>query len=337
MFKELLEDLTGNKIEETNINKDTIEKPLTGIIVRNLDNFIEEIDKQKQLQNNIDEQKILQYTPFDISKFEEELKLKSETKNKSYLSMARNISAYNIAHDCISSVVKSLLNYPIPSYADSWLPVMMRHCIGESIHNFIQKNSNQFTEGEISLKVPSIQFSGRIDNLIGPNILVEIKSCTFEDYNKVIKDKKPRLGDFYQLMVYKYIIENYLHEIKTCGVKTRTQLPVLDKYNIDKLQVIYVAHDLCSSDIDSISDAMKFLANLKKMFNSSSNKFFFINSILIDINSFDPTPYLTWIANKINRINLYVNSDRLPPADDEFVDKKKCFFCQYNLKCEIRK
>ena len=322
MFKELLEDLTNTKSEN-------IEQQKPNNIEENLN-----IDK---IEQNIQNNTLIQYNPFDISKFEEELRLKSEIKNRSYLSLPRNISAYHIAHDCITSVVKSLLNYPLPSYADSWLPVMMRHVIGEAIHNFIQNNSSQFTEGEISLKVPSIRFSGRIDNLIGSNILVEIKSCTFEDYNKVIKDKKPRIGDFYQLMVYKYIIENYLTEIKTCGVKTRTQLPALDSYNIDKLQVIYVAHDLCSSDMDSISDSIKFLANLKKLFSSGSNKFFFINSILIDINSFNPKPYLTWIENKIKRINWYLDNNKLPDSDDEFVDKKKCFFCQYNLGCETRR
>jgi len=62
----------------------------------------------------------------------------------------------------------------------------MRSTIGTAIHDFVQSNTNQFTESEVSLKIPSIKFSGRLDNLIGPNILVEIKSCTYSDYEKLL-------------------------------------------------------------------------------------------------------------------------------------------------------
>jgi len=102
----------------------------------------------------------------------------------------------------------------VKSFADKWLPILLRSTIGTAIHEFIQSNTNQFTEGEVSLKIPSIKFSGRLDNLIGPNILIEIKSCTYADYEKIIRTRKPRVSDFYQAIVYKYILENILMRLE---------------------------------------------------------------------------------------------------------------------------
>lgn len=309
MFKELIEDLKSDIIDKN--NKDS-----------------------KIIENNIIEKKN-SHDIFNISLFEEELRERSELKNRSYLTTSTNISAYDIAHNCIMQTIKKLLNHPIESYSDTWLPVMMKQVIGDAIHEFIQ-SSKQFTEGEVSIKVPSIKFSGRIDNIIDDNILVEIKSCTFEDYNKIIKTKKPRIGDFYQVMVYKYILENYIKEIKTCGEKTRTQLPALENYKIDTLQLIYVANDICSSEMESISSAFKFIKELKRLFDSSNNKFYFINCITIKTDTFDCVPYINWIDKKIKRINWYITNDRLPSKDDEFIDRKKCFFCIYKKYCEVK-
>ena len=143
MFKELIEDLKNDIIDKD-----------SEIIENDTSNIIEK-------KNNHD--------IFNISLFEEELRKRSELKNRSYLTTSTNISAYDIAHNCIMQTIKKLLNHPIESYSDTWLPVMMKQVIGDAIHEFIQ-SSNQFTEGEVSIKVPTIKFSGRIDNIIDDNI-----------------------------------------------------------------------------------------------------------------------------------------------------------------------
>lgn len=298
---------------------------------------------QKELKENLKEE--ISITPlinynegrtFSISLFEEELRNSSEIRNKARFLNTKNINAYHIADSCICLIVKELLNYPLPSYADSWLPLVMRQYIGNAVHSCIQDNSKQFTEAEVSIKVPSIMFSGRIDNIINNDVLVEIKSCKYDDFKWVIKNKKPRQKDFYQLMVYKYILENHLKEIMLSTEKTRTQKPILDSYNIQKLQIIYVSHDLCASDIDSINDAVKLVKTLKKIFDSKNNSLFFINSIELDVKTFDSKIYLDWVESKLKRIKFYVDNKRLPDPKDEFIENK-CFFCIYSKSCEYKK
>jgi len=154
------------------------------------------------------------YSPFNIDVFNQELFEKSEQKNQLYREAVQNINAYDISSGCIREIFYKLTNTPVKSFADKWLPILLRSTIGTAIHEFIQSNTNQFTEGEVSLKIPSIKFSGRLDNLIGPNILIEIKSCTYADYEKIIRTRKPRVSDFYQAIVYKYILENILMRLE---------------------------------------------------------------------------------------------------------------------------
>ncbi|MFW6247160.1 MAG: hypothetical protein ACOC22_03260, partial [bacterium] len=264
-------------------------------------------------------------------------KEKSEIKNEKYATNTSRISAYAIAQDCISSVVKKILNYPVQSYADKWLPLVMRATIGTAIHDTIQKNSNQFTETEVSVKVPSIRFSGRLDGLIGNNVLCEIKSCPYKDYEWIIKNQQPRKSDFYQLMVYKYVIENYLEESKTHNEETRTPPPKYDNYDFNTLQFIYVAHDMFSSDVDSFSEALAIVKRVKQMLNSRRNDMFFMTSVVLDTNCFDVAPYMKYIKEKIERINYYLDNNKIPPADDPYIDRKKCFFCLYKDNCEVTK
>lgn len=273
--------------------------------------------------------------PFDVELFAEEVSKKSDKDNRIRQHYSDTISGYSIAHDCIGATVLKILNYPVKSFAHRWLPIVMRASLGNAVHDCIQKNSNQFTEQEKSIKVPSIRCSVRLDCLISNNILVEIKSCTYTDYKKIIKTQKPRIADFYQMMMYKYLLEHHLKEAQA-QTNTRTPPPELDYYDIDTLQLIYVAHDICSSDEESFSKCIKTTKEVKQLLNSKRNKFFFMTTITLKTSDFDPTPYTDYVINKISRINWYIDNNKLPTKDDEFVDEKKCFFCLYNTACPIK-
>ena len=151
---------------------------------------------------------------FDIEVFAEELRRKSENKNRGYLTAAKNINAYDVANNCIRQIVYKLSGTPIKSYADRWLPIFLRTALGSAVHNFLQENTKQFTEQEVSLKVPSLKFSGRLDALIGNNILIEIKSMPYDEYEKAIRTNTPRNKDFIQALLYVYMLENHIDEIK---------------------------------------------------------------------------------------------------------------------------
>lgn len=273
--------------------------------------------------------------PFNIQKYCDEVRQKSEEKNRIYQYYAENISGYSIATECIGTTVFKILNYPVEDFSNKWLPIVMRASLGKAVHDTIQENTDQFTEQECSMKVPSIRTSVRLDGLISNNVLVEIKSCTYDDYRKILREQTPRISDFYQVMMYKYIIENYLDECKQ-QTNTRTPPPQLDEYNIDTLQFIYVAHDIMTADVESFSECMKIVKDVKKLLKSKNNQFFFMTSLVLDTNQFDTTPYIDFIKNKIERINWYIDHNKFPTIEDEFVDTKKCFFCLYNNNCPIK-
>jgi len=280
----------------------------------------------------------IDYSPFNIDVFIRELFEKSEQKNQLYHEVAQNINAYDIASGCIRNIFYKLTNTPVESFADKWLPILLRSTIGTAIHEFIQSNTNQFTEGEVSLKIPSIRFSGRLDNLIGPNILIEIKSCTYSDYEKIIRTRKPRISDFCQAIVYKYILEKYINEARDPSIQIRkgTNKPKLENYDIQTIQFIYVAHDVTATDVDSFSEVLNRIKNLKKLLNSKSNSFFFITTLVIDTTNDITDKYLEYVENKIKYINYYVDNQILPPAEDPFIDKSACFFCLYSRGvCDI--
>ena len=275
------------------------------------------------------------YEPFNIDKFTKELYEKSAVKNQLYRESIQNISAYDISSGCIREIIYKLNNTPVESFADKWLPILMRSTIGTAIHEFIQNNTNQFTEREVSLKIPSIRFSGRLDNLIGPNMLIEIKSCPYSDYEKIISTRKPRLSDFYQSMTYKYILENYLEEARDPKIKVRrgTLKPKFDKYDIKTIQFIYVAHDVTATDVDSFGEILERIKQLKRLLNSKSNSFFFITTMTVDVTNGVAAPFLEYVDNKIKAINDYMNKQQLPDLDDPYIDKKSCFFCTYSRIC----
>ena len=278
----------------------------------------------------------INYAPFNIDGFIKELYEKSSVKNQLYREVIQNISAYDISSGCIKEIIYKLNNTPVESFADSWLPILMRSTIGTAIHEFIQNNTNQFTEREVSLKIPSIRFSGRLDNLIGPNMLIEIKSCPYSDYEKIIKTRKPRVSDFYQAMTYKYILENYINEAKDPNIKIRkgTVKPRFDKYEINTVQFIYVAHDVTATDVDSFGEILERIKQLKRLLNSKSNSFFFITTMTVDVTNGVAAPFLEYVDNKIKSINDYMNKQQLPELSDPFIDKKSCFFCTYSKICD---
>ena len=274
--------------------------------------------------------------PFDVAVFSQEVADKSENKNRIYAELASNINAYDIADNCIRQIIYKLTNTPVESFGDKWLPLSFRATLGNACHDFIQRTTKQFTEGEISIKIPSIRFSGRIDNLSGYNVLAEIKSCTYKDYQQIIRQQKPRILDFYQAMTYKYVLENYIEEARDPNIKTRTNKPALEHYDIDTIQFIYLAHDITASDIEDFSLALKIVDDVKKQLKSKYNSFYFITSLILDVNCFDPEPYIDFIKNKMNQITGFLDSKTLPPGDNEFINKKKCFFCHYYGICDIR-
>lgn len=276
------------------------------------------------------------YEPFDISKFSKELYENSKKSNCEYFSSVTNISGYDISTECIAYVCYKLMKTPVENLANRWLPLSLRATIGSSIHDFIQSNTSQFTETEISIRVPSIRVSARIDALISNNILVEIKSCTYGDYDKIIKTNQPRKSDFYQAMLYKYILENHLSECKI-QKDTRTQPPILDNYKIDTIQFIYVAHDVYTSECDCINDYIKFAEELRKKFNPKQNQLCFMSSLEIDVSDNEKiAPYINYVEEKIKRINHYLDNNKLPNKEDEFIKRDKCYFCVYNNICQVK-
>jgi hypothetical protein len=271
---------------------------------------------------------------FTVEELIENIAINSGEKNKSYMGATQRISGYDLASGCIRSVLYRLRNTPINNYVDNWLPVTMRVRLGNAVHDYIQENF-EFTETEGSMKINSINFSGRFDCMMGNNCLIEIKSCTYGDYAKIINQQVARSSDFYQVMAYKYILENHLEEAKKHPRKDlRTDPPKADHYNIDRIQFIYVAHDLVTADVDSIKKADEAAKALRRQMQSTRNKFAFITAITYDLTTLNIQPYMDYIENKITEINNFLKSNKFPTMDNAYVNKSACFFCKYKEQCE---
>jgi CRISPR/Cas system-associated exonuclease Cas4 (RecB family) len=270
---------------------------------------------------------------FTVEQFVENVWRNSIFLNKVRHDAANRISGYDISSGCIREVFFRFNNYPVQKYADSWLPISLRGIIGNAVHDFIQRNYN-FTETERSMKVPSINFSGRFDGMIGNNILCEIKSCTYKDYKTIISKQSARTSDFYQCFCYKYILENHLDEIKSQPRETlRTDPPSADKYNIDKFQLIYVAQNVVNSDASSISECEKEVTALNKMLKTAKNPFAFIHVLTYDLTKLNTEVYETYVKEKIEAIMEFINNNKVPPKDHKFVLTSLCFFCKYKDHC----
>ena len=274
---------------------------------------------------------------FDVDQFVKELYVKTSKQNKERTANQKYMSSYDVSSLCIGNVLYKLRNTPIRNYANRWAPITLRGYIGSAIHEFIQENSNQFTESEVSLKIPSIKYSGRLDNMINDNVLVEIKSLPYNDYRKIVKIRTPRINDFYQTLSYKYILENHLEEAMKDTKPKRTPGPKLHKYNIEYIQFIYVAHDILASDVESLDEAISMVSHVKKLLNSKHNTFYFMSNLLLDLKQFDLTQHMSYVVRKIERVNYYLDNNLDVASDDEFLDNGKCFFCLFGEVCPHKK
>lgn len=291
----------------------------------------EKPDMSKTGNSYTDQSDFIERNLFDINDFISDVSANSRKKNQNMHRASNNINSYDIAQNCIRQTVFRILNYPVEDYKDVWLPVIMRAFLGNAVHNFIQDNYRSFTEQEMSVKVPSIRASSRMDSMIGPHVLCEIKSCTYADYEKILKQSKPRDSDFFQTIFYKYLLENHLDEAKQ-QTNTRTPPPMLDKYDIRYIQFIYAAHDIMTSDCGSYGECLKTAKRVKQMLNSRVNQFHYITAITIDLNSIDITPHMEYVVGKLNSINYYLNNNIIPPMNDPYVSDS-CFFCLYKRVC----
>src|SRR6056297_1016635 len=267
---------------------------------------------------------------FDIDDFVKDLNNLSRAKNFNIIKNSDKISGYDVSNNCIRETVFRILKYPVQDFSDTWLPVIMRAIIGNAIHSFIQNTYSGFTEKEVSLKIPSIRCSTRLDALMRDNVIVEIKSCPYTDYEKIIKTRKPRNSDFYQVLFYKMLLTNYLKECKSQNRENlRSDPPKLDEYNIRFLQLIYVAHDINAADCTSLNDAVNKARQIRKMLQTKSNPFSYMCVMTTDLNSIDVSSHMKYIIDKVNSINWYVENQKIPPMSDPFVNKKSCFFCLF--------
>lgn len=298
--------------------------------VENLKKAAKKIQQTKKINIPIQEQIKI----FTVDEFVENVRENSATKNKKYMDKAQRISGYDIASGCIREVLYRMRGTPVKDYADNWLPVIMRMKLGNAVHDFIQDNF-EFTETEGSIKINSINFSGRFDCMMGNHTLIEIKSCTYSDYAKIIQRQVVRDSDFYQVMAYKYILENHLAEAKKHPRKDlRTDPPQADYYDIKRVQFIYVAHDLISSDVDSIKAADEAAKALRRQMQSAKNKFAFITVMTYDLTKLKMDTYINYVKLKISEINNFLKSNKTPVITNSFVNKQSCFFCKYKEQCQ---
>jgi len=270
---------------------------------------------------------------FSVNTFKELLKEKSSIKNKNYQQASENISAYDL-FSCIRIPYFRIKSFPVEDYSNSWLPIEMRAALGTAAHDFIQDVPGVFTETEVCLKSPSLRLSIRLDALINHNVLVEIKSCGYSDYSKIISSNKPRVKDFYQTMVYKYLLENYLDEIKQQTPSRNGSLPALDSYDIQYIQFIYICHELISADCNSLNESLLLSKALKKQLESKRNPFWFIKVLTIDLSKINYSSYIEYIDDKIKEINNHLSESSIPPLTNKYIDEKDCYFCLYNKICK---
>jgi hypothetical protein len=289
----------------------------------------------QEIQTPLEVQPAAPSTPlqlFTVETFKNNLKEKTAAKNKQYAEYSTNINAYDV-FSCIRIPFFRINSYPVPDYSSNYLPVELRCALGNACHEFIQAVPNTFTETELCLKVPNLKISVRLDAVINDNVLVEIKSCAYSDYDKILKSNSPRNKDFYQSVVYKYLIENYLDIIKKQKPSRNGSIPKLDKYNITHIQFIYVCHELIAAEAETFEESVKLAKDLKRQLNSQRNPFWFLKALTIDLTKINIDPYVSYISDKIATIYQFLDRDEIPPLDHKYIDKKDCYFCMYNKIC----
>lgn len=296
--------------------------------ISDFDLLQEGININKEQNKKVDELVL-----FNVKDFQNDLRQKSNNKNKNYHFFSENITSYDISSGCSRAIIFRIKNYPVKNYSDKWLPVQFRSVLGNACHEFIQNNCNKLTEKEVSLKVPSLNISARLDGIINDNVLLEIKSCGYTDFSKILKSELPRSKDFYQILFYKYLLENHLDEIKLQEVKYNGSLPKLNNYNIRYIQIIYICHELISGDSNSLSEAVEFAKKLRKLNESKKNQFWWLHVINLDLSKVSINEYIQIIKNKINDIRYHLLNNKIPDLNSDFIDKTSCFFCLYKDIC----
>lgn len=310
LYDDLIKGLSLNSLSETS-SEEVIKQPVIGPTTNN---------------SNLE--------LFNVEEFKKHLKFNSAKSNKSFIDNSERLNSYDIVHSCIRNPIFRLLGTPIHDYSDNWLPVKLRTTIGTACHEFLQNTYNSFTENEIYLRIPSLNISVKIDSLIGTNVLVEIKSCSYNDYAKILKSNHARTEDFYQALLYKYLLENHIQEAKTQQIDLKKYtLPQYDLYDIETIQMIYVCHELFSSDYSSLDQALNESKQLKSQLKSKYNYMWFIKVINYDLKSLNFNSHIEMIKDKIKEANSYLEVKQIPSLDHKYVDKSKCFFCLYKNHC----
>jgi hypothetical protein len=273
-----------------------------------------------------------QPTIFSVDRFKAKLKEKVSNKNKNYQEYSSTINAYDV-FSCARIPYFRIKSYPVPDYSSSYLPVELRCQLGTACHEFLQEVDGIFTETEVCLKHPDLKISARLDALINHNVLVEIKSCGFNDYEKILKSNTPRVHDFWQTIFYKYMLENHLEIMKKQAPTRSGSAPALDFYNIDTIQLVYVCHELIAAEANTIGESVERAKILKRQLESKKNPFWFIKTLTIDLNKVNVEPYINHIKEKLAFILNSLETNTIPPLDSKFIDKKDCYFCLYNKIC----
>jgi hypothetical protein len=288
-------------------------------------------------ENNVEKKNETGNTPpalFSVENFKQDLKNKSSDSNLNFIEHSERLNAYDVVHSCIRTPIFRLLGTPLSDYSDNWLPVKLRSTFGTAFHEFLQNTYKDFTETEIYLRVPSLNISVKIDCLIGTDTLVEIKSCGYSDYAKILKSGRARSNDVNQALLYKYLLENYTQETKQQNVDLKKySVPAHDSYNIKTIQMIYACHELFSSDYNSLDQAISESKELKKQLNSKYNYMWFLKVINYDLTSDNFSSHVNIINDKIKEANSYLTNKTIPPLTHKYVDKTKCFFCLYKNPC----
>ncbi len=80
-------------------------------------------DNQAPPNNPIDNK--LNYVPklFDVNEFVQEMAQTSHEQNKQHHEYQENLNAYDLTMNCSRQIILKILNYPIESYKDAWLPL----------------------------------------------------------------------------------------------------------------------------------------------------------------------------------------------------------------------
>jgi hypothetical protein len=111
--------------------------------------------------------------------------------------------------------------------------------------------------------------------------------------------------------------------------------PKLSKYNVDKLQFLYIAHDIVSSQAETYAEMLECVKSVKKVLNSRQNPFFFITTVIVDLDEETCNKMDEFIKGKFEDIHHYLRTETNPDDTSRYVNKKNCYFCPYKSICKL--